>query len=140
MVNILFLCTRRIKKDFNPPYSVKQFPDIACISLSPKHENSAGIDLVLIGMWTESKVQILQLADFNSILVHSLESVTGPKDIMLIRLEGMSYLMILQGTAAAPIGKDREYDAYFFFAAVCRRWTNAKSQRDIQKLGSLFTQ
>lgn len=76
---------------------VKQFPDIACISLSPKHENSAGIDLVLIGMWTENKVQILQLADFNSILVHSLESVTGPKDIMLIRLEGMSYLMILQG-------------------------------------------
>ncbi|CAO3619548.1 unnamed protein product [Mucor hiemalis] len=76
---------------------VKQFPDVACISLSPKHENSAGKDLVLIGMWTESKVQILQLSNLDPLLEHSLQSVTGPKDVMLIRLEGISYLMILQG-------------------------------------------
>lgn len=82
---------------FQKKNSVKQFPDVACISLSPKHENSAGKDLVLIGMWTESKVQILQLSNLDPLLEHSLQSVTGPKDVMLIRLEGISYLMILQG-------------------------------------------
>lgn len=78
-------------------FSVKQFPDIACIHLSPKHENGTGRDFVTIGMWSQSVIKILQLPDLNPVLEHTLDSVTGPKDVLVITLEKIPYLMVLLG-------------------------------------------
>ncbi|GAA5808539.1 hypothetical protein MFLAVUS_001930 [Mucor flavus] len=79
------------------PKCVKQFPDIACIHLSPKHENGTGRDFVTIGMWSQSMIKILQLPDLNPVLEHTLDSVTGPKDVLVITLEKIPYLMVLLG-------------------------------------------
>ncbi|KAI8090511.1 CPSF A subunit region-domain-containing protein [Thamnidium elegans] len=79
------------------PKCVKQFPDIACIHLSPKHENGTGHDFVTIGMWSQSMIKILQLPGLNPVLEHTLDSVTGPKDVLMITLEKIPYLMVLLG-------------------------------------------
>lgn len=79
-------------------HSAKQFTDIACINLSPKEKNGTNQDLVLIGMWTEPSVQVLQLDTLEPILNHSLQhQSSGPKDVLMIQLENMEYLMILLG-------------------------------------------
>jgi hypothetical protein len=49
-------------------------------------------------MWTESKVQVLQLPNLNLMLDHALDSVTGPKDVLMIQLENVNYLMVLLGS------------------------------------------
>jgi hypothetical protein len=77
--------------------SVKQFKDIACINLSPTNLKTTKSDFVLIGMWTKPTIQILQLPHLNPILDHALNSVSGPKDILLIKLENVNYLMVLLG-------------------------------------------
>lgn len=48
-------------------------------------------------MWTQSKVQVLQLPNLNVMLDHALDFVTGPKDVLIIRIENISYLMVLLG-------------------------------------------
>lgn len=78
-------------------YSVKQFPDIACINLSLKHENGTDKDYVTIGMCSTPLVRIMQLPYLNPVLELALDYTSVIKDVLLTRLEGVHYFMILLG-------------------------------------------
>lgn len=79
-------------------YSVKQFSDIACINLSPKHENGTDKDYVTIGMCSTPIVRVMQLPYLNPVLELALQSISVIKDVLLVKLEEIEYFMVLLGT------------------------------------------
>lgn len=71
--------------------------EVACLDVSPLHDDSCRSEMVAVGLWTDISARILRLPALEEIYREALGGEIIPRSILMTCFEGLNYLLCALG-------------------------------------------
>lgn len=71
--------------------------EVACLDVSPLHDDSSRAEMVAVGLWTDISARVLRLPALDEIYREALGGEIIPRSILMTSFEGLNYLLCALG-------------------------------------------